>query len=110
MIRLTVLYNLKPEVDEAEFLEWRLTDHQKANSSMPGVVHTDFSLNTLAWPKDTQPRYRFMTTAEWPNMKLFEEAFYEPNFQIELKNGVEKMLEDYTFLIGEILADHNEIT
>ncbi|MBO68356.1 MAG: hypothetical protein CL398_08590 [Acidiferrobacteraceae bacterium] len=110
MIRLTVLYNLKPEVDEDEFLEWRLTDHQKANSSMSGVVHTDFSLNNLAWPEKTKPRYRFMTTAEWPNMDLFKEVFYEPQFQAELRSGVEKMLDDHVFLIGEILANHSEKT
>ena len=81
MIRLTVLYNLRSDVDEKEFLEWRLTEHQKSNSSMPGVVHTDFAQNNLAWPPKTKPKYRFMTTAEWQNMGEFEEEFYDPTFQ-----------------------------
>ena len=44
-----------------------------------------------------------------PNMKIFEEAFYEPSFQDELKIGVDKMLQDYVFLIGEMLVDSAEI-
>ena len=103
MIRLTVLYNLRSDVDEKEFLEWRLTEHQKSNSSMPGVVHTDFAQNNLAWPPNTKPKYRFMTTAEWQNMDEFEEVFYDPTFQEELQNGVEKTLSDYVFLIGDVL-------
>ena len=104
MIRLTVLYNLQPDIDEERFLEWRLTEHQQSNSSAEGVVHTDFSLNTLAWPPDTVPRYRFMTTAEWPDMKSFEEAFYEPSFQAALQKNLKK-LRDPVFLIGNVLAN-----
>ena len=104
MIRLTVLYNLQPDIDEEHFLEWRLTEHQQSNSSAEGVVRTDFSRNTLAWPPDTVPRYRFMTTAEWPDMKSFEEAFYEPIFQAKLKKNL-KMLRDPVFLIGDVLAN-----
>jgi hypothetical protein len=66
MIRLAVLYNLQPNIDEEHFLKWRLTEHQQSNSSAEGIVRTDFSRNNLAWPPDTVPRYRFMTTAEWP--------------------------------------------
>ena len=108
MIRLTVLYNLKPDVDEKEFLAWRLTEHQKSNSSMRGVVHTDFTQNNLAWPPNTEPKYRFMTTAEWQNIDEFNEVFYDPAFQEELENGVKKMLSDYVFLIGDVLISSNE--
>ena len=108
MIRLTVLYNLRPDVDEKEFLKWRLTEHQKANSSMPGVIHTDFARNDLAWPPNTEPKYRFMTTAEWQNMDAFEEVFYDPAFQEELQNGVETMLSDYVFLVGDVLISSEE--
>ena len=107
MIRLTVLYNLQPDVDEENFLEWRLTEHQRSNSSAEGVVRTDFSCNTLAWPPDTVPRYRFMTTAEWPDMKSFEEAFYEPSFQAALQKNL-KMLQDPVFLIGDVLANSSQ--
>ena len=37
MIRLTVLYNLPEGTDEAEFLRWRLGEHQAENAAMPGV-------------------------------------------------------------------------
>ena len=104
MIRLTVLYNLQPDIDEEQFLAWRLTEHQQSNSSTRGVVRTDFSRNNLAWPPDTEPRYRFMTTAEWSEMASFEAVFYELSFQEELQKGVKKNLQDYVFLIGEILA------
>ena len=104
MIRLTVLYNLQPDIDEKQFLAWRLTEHQQSNSSTRGVVRTDFSRNNLAWPPDTEPRYRFMTTAEWPNMESFEEAFYDPSFQAELEKNL-KMLRDPVFLIGDVLAN-----
>ena len=105
MIRLTVLYNLKPEVNEQTFLDWRLTEHQESNSSMEGVSHTDFTLNDEAWPQNDSPRYRFMTTAVWPDIETFNKVFYEPNFQAKLKKGVEEKLADYTFLIGEILSE-----
>ena len=104
MIRLTVLYNLQPDIDEEQFLAWRLSEHQQSNSSTRGVVRTDFSRNNLAWPPDTEPRYRFMTTAEWPNMESFEKAFYDPSFQAELKKNL-KMLRDPVFLIGDVLAN-----
>jgi hypothetical protein len=45
-----------------------------------------------------------MTTAEWSEMESFEAVFYELSFQEELQKGVKKNLQDYVFLIGEILA------
>jgi hypothetical protein len=35
MFRLTVMYNLPPGADEAEFLRWRLGEHQQNNASRP---------------------------------------------------------------------------
>lgn len=102
MIRLTVLYNLQPYVDEKEFLEWRLTDHQQANMSVPGVIRSDFARIEQAWPGDTPPPYQFMTTADWPDMESFEKAFYDPAYQKKLRENL-KMLKDPVFLISEIL-------
>lgn len=68
MVRLTVLYNLAPGQDEQEFLRWRLGTHQHENATQPGVLRTDFGMAVHAWPADTTPPYRFMTTAEWPDM------------------------------------------
>lgn len=104
MIRLTVLYNLADDQDEEEFLQWRLTDHQEANASMPGVLHTDFGRIDDVWPAGAARPYRFMTTAEWPDRESFEKAFYAPEQQAALKENLKK-LKDPVFLISEILID-----
>lgn len=106
MIKLTVLYNLKSSVDESEFLEWRLTTHQKDNMSVPGVLRSDFNRIDEVWPNGKKPPYRFMTTAVWPDKESFEAAFFDPAYQEALKENL-KMLLDPVFLISEILA-HEE--
>jgi hypothetical protein len=105
MIRLIVLYNLPPDADEEAFLNWRLTEHQAANASMPGVVHTDFSRIYDAWTAenpDVQSPYRFMTIADWPDRASFEAVFYDPEFQVRLKESLKKIA-DPIFLISEVL-------
>ena len=102
MIRLTVLYNLQPYVDEDEFLEWRLTEHQKNNMSTPGVLHSDFARIEASHPAEVTPPYRFMTTADWPDMDSFQKAFYDPAYQESLQENL-KMLKDPIFLISELL-------
>ena len=102
MIRLTVLYNLQPYVEEEKFLEWRLTDHQNENMSIPGVIRSDFARIDGGWPDDAQSPYRFMTTADWPDMESFRNAFYDPAYQEELQENL-KMLKDPVFLVSEIL-------
>jgi len=103
MIRLTVLYNLNPYVDEDEFLEWRLTDHQKENMSQSGVIRSDFSRIGQSWPDDTNPPYRFMTTADWPDMESFKNDFFDPIALDKLQENL-KMLKEPVFLISEILV------
>lgn len=102
MIRLTVLYKLKPEVDEADFLKWRMTEHQTSNSNMFGVIATTFTQISSAWPMDEDSPYRFMTTVDWPDMESFEKGFYEPEVQKKLEENL-KLLTDPQFLIGEVL-------
>jgi hypothetical protein len=103
MIRLTVLYNLKALVDEEEFLRWRLTDHQEANASISGVMHTDFARLDTTWPNGTEAPYRFMTTLDWPDRESFEKGFYDTQVQADLQRNLE-MLADPVFMIGEILT------
>lgn len=103
MIRLTVLYNLPAETDEEEFLRWRLSDHQQTNASIGGVIRTDFARCVDAWPVGTDPRYRFMTTVDWPDWTSFREGFYAPQVQAALEEDA-KMLRDPVFLVSEILA------
>jgi len=104
MIRLTVLYNLPPGADEAEFLEWRLGEHQESNVSMPGVVRTDFARIDGSYPKGAEPPYRFMTIAEWADRETFEKAFYDPARRQGLEESL-KRITDYVFLVSEILIE-----
>lgn len=103
MIRLTVLYNLNPFVDEEEFLEWRLTDHQEENMAASGVFRSDFARIDQAWPEGVAPPYRFMTTADWPDMESFRRDFFDAEAQKRLQENL-KMLKDPMFLISEILV------
>lgn len=105
MVRLTVLYNLPPGSDEAEFLGWRLGDHQRANAAAPGVLRTDFAVVESAWPRGAAPRHRFMTIAEWPDRESFERSFYDPERHAAFLENLKK-LDDPVFLVGEILASH----
>jgi hypothetical protein len=103
MIKLIVLYNLQPIVDEDKFLEWRLTTHQENNMAVPGVIQSDFVRIDQEWPKGAEPPYRFMTTAVWPDKDSFEKAFYDSAYQESLQENL-KMLKDPVFLISEILT------
>lgn len=109
MIRLTVLYNLQPYVDETEFLEWRLTDHQKNNMAVQGVTRSDFAQITEAYPNESQPPYRFMTTADWPDTESFRSDFYDEEYQVSLRENL-KMLKDPLFLVSEILINETKET
>ena len=104
MIRLTVLYNLQPFVDEDEFLEWRLGKHQESNMSQPGVLRSTFSRSEATYPNEGKPTYRFITTADWPDMETFNTSFYDPDYQKYLKESL-KLLKDPLFLISEIVLD-----
>lgn len=104
MIRLTVLYNLAPGQDEEKFLAWRLGEHQHENASQPGVVRTDFGIAREVFPEGAPIPYRFMTTADWPDMASFRAAFYEENAITTLKSQLH-LLENPLFLVTEILAE-----
>jgi hypothetical protein len=103
MVRLTVMYNLPAGSDEAEFLRWRLGDHQRDNAGVPGVVRTDFAVVESAWPVGAAVRHRFMTVAEWADRESFERAFYDPAAVKALEENLKK-LDDPVFLISEILT------
>lgn len=103
MIRLTVLYNLQPYVDEVEFLEWRLTDHQEENMSIQGVLRSDFSRILEGFPVGSKPPYQFLTTADWPDIESFRNDFYDEEYQANLRENL-KMLKDPIFLVSEILV------
>jgi len=113
MIRLIVLYNLPPGADEAEFLRWRLTDHQESNASMPGVLRTDFSRVYESWGqkigRETAPTpFRFMTIADWPDKESFEKTFYSPDYQADLMENL-KIIANPVFMIAEVLTETNNV-
>ena len=103
MIRLTVLYNLPEGADEAEFIKWRLTEHQASNESMSGVLSTDFARIESNWPEGTLPDYQFQTTAEWADQESFEHSFYREDVQAKLQEDL-KRLGDYTFFVSRLLT------
>lgn len=107
MIRLTVMYNLPPGSDEAEFLRWRLGEHQQQNEAAPGVIRTDFTRLDYQWAPDddrAKPPYRFMTTADWPDLASFEASFFSEESLASLRADTQRIT-DVVFLIGEVLAE-----
>lgn len=106
MIRLTVLYNLPPGTDEAEFLHWRLGEHQKSNESGYGVLRTDFGLIGERWTPDglvPDSPYRFMTVVDYPDRESFEKGFLSEASIAKLQEDKQKIT-NTLFLISEILA------
>jgi len=104
VIRLTVLYNLPDGASENSFLEWRLSEHQEHNETMPGVTRTDFARITDCWPKGSMPEYRFQTTVEWPDRESFDDGFNNDAVQAGLSENLKK-LGNYTFVVSEILVE-----
>ncbi len=104
MIRLTVLYNLKPDQNDEEFLRWRLSSHQDSNLAIGGVLRTDFAKIYSAWPDGTIPQYKYMTVLEWNDRDSFEKGFYDPMVQVSLRKNVD-MLSDPQYFISEILVE-----
>jgi hypothetical protein len=105
MIRLTVLYNLPEGTDEAEFLRWRLGEHQVDNASAPGVLRTDFGRVTERWTpenRNASSPYRFMTIVEYPDRETFERSFYAETPD-QGDNDLARIT-DTLFIITEILA------
>ena len=105
MIRMVLLYNLPDGADEAEFLKWRLGEHQQENAGMPGVLTTDFSQITERWTLENKlasAPYRFMTTVEWPDRATFEQSFYATTPEEWAESF--KIMKDPIFLISEVLV------
>jgi hypothetical protein len=107
MVRLTVLYTLAADQDEQAFLAWRLGEHQSENASQPGVLRTDFGVAVGAWPDGSPIPYRFMTTADWPDMESFRAAFYSEEQQAALRANAH-IMGNALFLVTEILASNEE--
>ena len=105
---MTVLYNLPPETDEAEFVRWRTTQHHQANIARPGVVRSDFyrvigtPLVGPDRPASDRPPYRFVTESWWPDYETFLASWNDPAEQARLVPAVAKII-DALFLVSEEL-------
>ncbi len=104
MVKLTVIYNLKPGADHEEFIRWRTTEHHAANMSMPGIIKSDFYIIKEGWP-DKETPYRYMTEAYWPDMDTFRSAFFETGFQERLKQSMQTIGEIVFLISEEVLTD-----
>lgn len=104
MVKVTVLYNLPPGTDEAEFVRWRSTTHHAANVARPGLVRSDFYrvLGTPQLPEQAEGEapYRFVTEAYWPDLAAFRSAWNDPAEQARLVPAVAK-IGDALFLLSE---------
>lgn len=106
MIKVTVLYNLPPGTDEAEFVRWRTTSHHTANIARPGVIRSDFYTvigTPLVGPErpasETAP-YRFMTESYYETVEEFRASWENPEEQVRLVPAIAKIA-DALFLISE---------
>ncbi|HVN53195.1 MAG TPA: EthD domain-containing protein [Anaerolineaceae bacterium] len=99
MIKLTVMYNLPPGANHEEFLQWRTTEHQQENISIPGVLKSDFYVVKSCWKRDDLT-YRYITEAYFPDMETFVKSFFDPTYQASLAKSLERIAEPL-FLISE---------
>lgn len=104
MVKLTVIYNLPPGADHEEFLEWRTTEHQKDNMSIPGVIKSDFYIVKSAFKRQDTP-YRYITEAYFPDMETFDGFFYSPEYQAELAKSLERIHEPLFLISEEVISE-----
>jgi hypothetical protein len=107
VIKLTVIYNLPPDANHKEFVEWRTTTHQKENMSMPGVIKSDFYAVRRTWGQDELP-YRYVTEAYFPDMDTFEKTFYDPDYQAKLVEWLDLMAGPVFLISEEVLSEAAE--
>jgi hypothetical protein len=115
MVKVTVLYNLPPGTDEAEFVRWRTTEHDAANNAQPGVVRSEFS-RVIGQPHigDQRPAtdsapYRFVTESWWESYESFLASWERPEEQARLIPAVAKIA-DALFLVSEQLQSFDAAT
>lgn len=104
MVKLTVMYNLPPGADHEEFIKWRTTTHQKENMSLVGVIKSDFYIIRRAWKLDEKP-YSYLTEAYFPDMKTFEEIFFDPEYQTRLAKSLELIVDPLFIISEEVISE-----
>jgi hypothetical protein len=99
MVKLTVMYNLPAGADHEAFLRWRTGEHQQDNLAIPGLIRTDFYVVKEAW-QHSQPPYRYITEAYFPDMQTLRAFFFDSDYQEKLADWL-KIIADPVFLISE---------
>ena len=108
MIKVTVLYNLPPGTDEAQFLRWRTGEHHQANVARPGVARSDFyrvigtPLLGPDRPASDRTPFRFVTESYCPDLASFRASWEDPTEQARLLPAVARIA-DALFLVSEEL-------
>jgi len=103
MIRLTILFTLKPYVDEEAFLDWQANEYREIGASQLGVVHADFARTRNIAPETETSFYQFVATFEWSDGESFEQGFSAPRFRIGFVEKL-KVLSESTIFVSEILT------
>ena len=55
-----------------------------------------------------QPAYRFMTTADWPDMESFRAALYDSEMQADLQESAADAQRSALLSVGEILVQESK--
>ncbi len=111
MVKVTVLYNLPPGTDEAEFVRWRTTEHHAANIARPGVVRADFCrvLGTPAVgperPASDHPPYRFITESWWSTYESFLASWNDPAEQARLVPAFARLADPLALVSEDLQRD-----
>jgi uncharacterized protein (TIGR02118 family) len=100
MVKLTALYNLKPDADHEEFVKWRTGAHQEKLVNLPGLKEAYFY--EIQDSREGPAPYRYMSELIFPDQEAFEKAFYAPAFQAGLKKDLENIV-DPLFLVSSQL-------
>ena len=100
MVKLTVLYNLPPDADHEAFVKWRTESHHQKLVKLPGLIETTFYV--IQDSREGPAPYRYMSELSFVDQGTFEKAYYDPTFQVELKEDL-KRITNPLFLVSRQL-------
>ena len=109
MIRLTILFTLKPYVDEEAFLNWQVEEYQKIKVKRLGVIHADFGRTISVVGAAEVSYHQFITAFDWNDRESFEQGFFDRRFQVDFLDKL-RVLSESTVIVSETLVGvFNEI-
>lgn len=107
MIRLTILFTLKPYVDEEAFLSWQTNEYREIGASELGVIHADFGRILQVDADGETSFYQFVATFDWRDRESFERGFSADRFHLDFVEKL-KVLSETTLLVSEIVTPDGE--